>query len=119
MMSTQSELRRNLKDKLIIERRIYENGCEGRHYKTHVCDDAFHMSETLFPRNTFQSLNQADKNYFWHSINCTILCGIFHTAHGHTRKFREWWEEVRLLELGFTREEIDEFISNAPLRIKA
>jgi len=90
--------------------------CEAQVYIPHDCRNGFHMNEVLFPRGVFQKLPASAKLYFFHPINCSIVCGWFHENYGHSRAYREWYEkQMRML---YTDENVDKWIANVPLKIR-
>ena len=84
--------REAFKDKLIRERKIMLNGCEGRHFKEHTCSGAFHLHEAIYSRNDIRHVRGKDRDYFMlDECNCAILCSVFHDEYGRSRKFKEHW----------------------------
>ena len=106
--------RQELKEKLILERRINIDGCEGCHFKPHKCDGIWHMNEIIFTRNHIRHLTAKKKEYYWDPRNCTINCSWFHERWGHSTKYRDFWRDYAE-QYG----DVQEFIDGADLIIKA
>ena len=84
--------REKLKERLILERDIMLDGCEGQHFKAHECDGIWHMHEAIYSRNVIRHLKGKDRDYFMlDERNLAILCSTFHEEYGRNPKFREWW----------------------------
>lgn len=90
--------------------------CEGQKFELHNCRGGIEMNEVLFTRNHIRHLTQSKKAYFWHEINCALVCTWFHQKMGHTSKFRNWWI-ARTGDLYGISTVLD-YIEEAPVRIK-
>lgn len=88
--------------------------CEGQAYIPHTCQGGFEMNEVIFTRGHIRHLSKSEKKYFWHEINCSIVCTWFHPQHGESRDFRDKYVN-RMIEI-FGRHNVAYFIHNAPLR---
>ena len=88
--------------------------CEGQGYKAHECNHIWHMNEVIFTRNHIQHLTDKQKEYFWSAMNCSINCDWFHTNHGHTKRFRDWFVN-RMIDL-FDKPSIGWYILTAQER---
>jgi hypothetical protein len=101
-------------------RRIVVDGdicfCEGQKFKPHNCKGGIEMNEVLYTRSHIRHLTESEKTYFWHEINCSLMCTWSHIKFGHSSKFREWWV-ARVGNLYGARIVL-EWIENAPVRIK-
>ena len=108
-----------LKRRLMEDRQRWGSAsqvCEGRAYLPHTCSNAWHLNEVIFSRNKFKHLTEAGKRYFWHEINCSVVCSRFHTEHGHSHAFRRWFlDRVSRIYGGTT---VANYIGNAPLKMK-
>ena len=82
----------------------------------HKCGAGLHMNEVFFTRSDFQKLPEKEKEYFWNKINCSIVCDVFHPRWGESRMFREYYYKLQCSRFG--REVVDDWIENAPLKIR-
>jgi hypothetical protein len=85
--------------------------CEGQEFEPHI-----KINEVLIPKNVFQKLPKKLRDYFYHPINCSLNCQMFHARWGHSRKFREWFRER--VERIYGKDEVETWIQNAPLKLK-
>lgn len=96
--------------------------CEGIRFdqeterEPHTCTKKFEMNETLIPRNVFQKMPDSEQAYFFSVVNCTIVCSTFHTKWGHSRVFREWYQEFARRYYGDAQ--VDQWLEKSPLKIK-
>ncbi len=101
-------------------RKVAVNGvihiCEGQKFELHKCRGGIEMNESIFTRNHIKHLPESKRRYFWHPINCSLVCTWFHSKYGHTSKFRDWWiaRVGNLYGAGI----VFAWIEDAPLRIK-
>ena len=111
--------RERVKRELLRER---NHRCEGILFdqmilkEYHKCGEGLHMNEVFFTRSDFQKLTEKEKEYFWDKINCSIVCGVFHSRWGESRKFREYYYKIQCLRFG--KHVVDAWIENAPLKIR-
>ncbi len=96
--------RRDLKESLL------DRGCEGQEFKPHICTVGLEMNEVVFPRYRFQhKKKKSEREYFWNEVNVSMNCKWFHMMYGHTTAFKEWHMQ---------KYDCEEFIRNAPLKVK-
>ncbi|MBA7551342.1 hypothetical protein ES705_43882 [subsurface metagenome] len=114
--------RRAVKEELLADRRRWGSAameCEGRafrRHKVHLCQGGLELNEVLFPRNVFQRLKTSEQVYFWHRLNCSVMCDWSHDTFGHTPEYRAWFLDRMIWIYGF--EEVRMWVENAPLKIK-
>ncbi len=94
----------------------YHQGCEGQSFKSHECGGGIHLNEYLYTKGHFQKMSTKDKKYMDNKINCSNQCQVFHTNHGHTKKFRSWFVKRMISLYG---DAVQEYIDNSPTIIKA
>ena len=94
--------RRVLKEQLLDERRVVGidgkvHQCEGQAFKKHECSGGLHMNEVFVTRRDVQGIQPASRRekIITDERNCSIVCGNFHWGYGHSRRFREWFEDVQ------------------------
>lgn len=117
-----SNPRKRLKWELIDDpkRRVYTSWgihvCEAQGYRQHTCKGGVEMNESIFNRNKFKHLPKSKQGYFWHRINCNLICTWAHRQFGETKAFRIFWRQ-RAEQL-YGTDEVQAWIDGAPLRIK-
>lgn len=115
-----SNKRKELKMRLLEERRVIDafgkiQACEGQAIVPHICSGGLHMNEVFFTRKHVMKMATKDKDYIYDELNCSIVCGHFHTEWGHSRKFREWFELKQRERYG--DEAIDAYLSQFPTKL--
>jgi len=112
--------RKELKLELLDTRRVKGkdgeiHACEGQAFTRHVCSGGLHMNEVFYTRGHVMKMPAKDKQYINHEINCSILCGSFHTNWGHSRKFREWYEYIQRGRYG--NHAVDTYLAEFPTKL--
>ena len=102
------------REELYYELLQERGGCEGQAFKNHACVGGLDLHETIFSKGHFRHLKGKAREYFeLDKRNCAIMCRTFHTEHGHTRDFKEWW-----LKYAERYGDVQAFIRDAPLKVK-
>ena len=117
-MNNREQLKQQLLDdprrKSYIRGRVY--WCEGQGHIEHQCVGGLELNEVLIPRNIFQKMPAKDRQYFFDERNCAINCSWFHTAHGHTKKYRDYMR-VKLAKI-YGESAMAKFFDCSPLKGK-
>ena len=94
--------REDLKLSLLDTRRVVgKDGeihqCEGQAMLEHTCAGGLHMNEVFVTRKQVMHIKPVSKRVriYADERNCSIECQWFHFAHGHTRKWREFFRGVQ------------------------
>ena len=89
--------------------------CEGQITHPHVCQGGLEQNEVLYPKSVFYKLRESEQGYFYSEINCALCCSVFHAELGHSREFRERFQQVQRWRFGDAA--VDAYIDGAPLKV--
>ena len=89
--------------------------CEARDYVRHRCYGGLEMNEVLFPRNVIQKLKPYKQKYFWHRLNCSVMCYWSHRKFGHAYGYRSWFL-ARVMRI-YGDEVVAKWLAESPLKI--
>ena len=113
--------RQKLKWELIgdISRRILLDGktylCEGQGFERHDCLGGAEMHEVFVTRETIKKMPGRKRLYFWHRVNCSLLCSWFHQKRATSKSFQRWWR-VRVEGL-YGPLAVQRWFDEAPLKV--
>ena len=89
--------------------------CEGQSYKLHYCNSGVQeMNEVIYSKQKFKGVPAKHKIQFYSVYNCSLNCRWFHTQHGHSRAFRDWFVERVVRIYG---DEVLEWASSLPMTV--